>query len=147
MHKLVVIVLFALVITACSSTSSEPTAVPTQPVVTEASSEATPVNTVRQMAFAYWEAFNSYQLDKVLAFLEEGYKSVRESTIKSDIGRLKMFGVKLGMSEKTPPVSTGTDQYEMSLLMKEPTGTRTIRMAFALVNDEWKVTFAEEVKQ
>ena len=38
----------------------------------------------------------------------------------------------------------GNDEWEMYLTMKEPLGTRRIRMGFRKVAGEWKITFAEE---
>jgi hypothetical protein len=100
---------------------------------------------LRQMAFDYWEAFNSFEADKVLAFLEDAYRLEREEEIRTDIGRIKTFGVKLEVSEQIPPQIDG-DEAVMFLLMKEPLGIRRIQMSYLKVDDNWKVTYSEEVE-
>ena len=101
---------------------------------------------LRKLAFAYWEAFNAYDADRALGYLEEDYRQHQDSAVRDDIGMIKLFSVKLGMSEETPPQVVGNDEWEMYLIMKEPLGTRRIRMAFQKVEGEWKITFAEEAK-
>ena len=101
---------------------------------------------LRKLAFAYWEAFNAYDADRALGYLEEDYRQQQDSAVRDDIGMIKLFSVKLGMSEETPPQVVGNDEWEMYLTMKEPLGTRRIRMAFQKVEGEWKITFAEEAK-
>ena len=101
---------------------------------------------LRKLAFAYWEAFNAYDADRALGYLEEDYRQQQDSAVRDDIGMIKLFSVKLGVSEETPPQVVGNDEWEMYLTMKEPLGTRRIRMAFQKVAGEWKITFAEEAK-
>ena len=131
--------------------TSAPTAIP-EPTPTpaddpEPTSDAEEQgDTFRQMTFEYWEAFNAHDADRVLEFLEEAYGQEREEKIRSDIGRLKLFSVQLGVTEESPPSMVDEDEWEMYLTMKEPLGTRRIRMAFRQVDGEWKVVFSEEVK-
>ena len=101
---------------------------------------------LRKLAFAYWEAFNAYDADRALGYLEEDYRQQQDSAVRDDIGMIKLFSVKLGVSEETPPQVVGNDEWEMYLTMKEPLGTRRIRMGFRKVAGEWKITFAEEAK-
>ena len=104
------------------------------------------IKATRELAFAYWDAFNSYDADTTLSYLEAGYRAQREEEIRDEIGRLKRFRVKLWVTEEGPPTLTTEDQGEMYLKMKEPLGTRRIRMAFLKVAGDWRITFAEEVK-
>jgi hypothetical protein len=99
---------------------------------------------VRDMAFAYWEAFNEYDPERVLSMLEDGYGAEREDTIRREIGQIRTFGVTLRVTESSPPVMLGSDTAEMFLDMKEPLGTRHIRMGFRLVDGEWLIDFAQE---
>ena len=41
---------------------------------------------------------------------------------------------------------TAPGQGEMFMRLKEPLGTRRIRMAFVRVDGEWKITYAHEVR-
>jgi hypothetical protein len=99
---------------------------------------------LRDLAFAYWEAFNAYDTEQVLAYLETDYRLEREGAVQDDIGRLSTFGVKLGISELSPPVMLGTERAEMYIEMSEPLGKRRIRMGFLLVGGDWVIDFAEE---
>jgi hypothetical protein len=99
---------------------------------------------LRQLAFAYWEAFNAYDADGALGYLEEDYRQQRDGTVRGEIERIKRFRVKLGLSEETSPWIVGHDEREMYLTMKEPLGKRRIRMAFREVAGEWRIIFAEE---
>ena len=101
---------------------------------------------LRELAFGYWEAFNAYEPDRVLGYLEDEYRAQREEQIRTDIGSIKRFRVQLGVSEEAPPWIIDHDYREMYLTMKEPLGTRRIRMEFRDVAGEWKITSAEEAK-
>jgi len=124
---------------AQTTTSADPTTT---------SSALTPVDgplaELRDLAFAYWEAFNAYDIAQVLSYLETDYVLEREETIRDDIDRLSTFGVKLGISELSPPVMLGSDRAEMYLEMSEPLGKRRIRMGFVLLEGDWIIDFAEE---
>jgi hypothetical protein len=163
MRSIVVVAATVLLVAACVKATPTPTPVPTAtptPVATPtsiptstptpnqapAAGKAADAEVLRQLAFAYWEAFNAYDADKALSYLEDAYRAERESEIRSDIGQIRMFRVKLGVSEESPPQVAGPDDWEMFLNMKEPIGTRRIRMAFTSVGGEWKITYAEEVK-
>ena len=101
---------------------------------------------IRELAFGYWEAFNAYEADRALAYLEDEYRQQREEQVRTEIGRIDLFNVQLGVSEEAPPWATDGDRREMYLTMKEPLGTRRIRMEFRDVDGEWKITFAQQVE-
>ena len=133
--------LAALVVIGVACESS-PTPTPT-PGPVDDSQEA---DALRQLAFAYWDAFNSYDADRTLGYLEEDYRQQRDETVRGEIARIKLFGVKLGVSEESPPWIVGPAEREMYLTMKEPLGERRILMVFREVAGEWTITFAEEAK-
>ncbi len=134
-----VFVTLAVIGVACESS---PTAtLPPGPLGDPQAQEA---DALRQLAFAYWEAFNAYDADRALGYLEEDYRQQREETVRDEIGKVERFRVKLGLSEETPPQIVGPDEREMYLTMKEPLGKRRIRMAFREVAGEWRIIFAEE---
>ena len=99
---------------------------------------------LRDLAFGYWEAFNAYDPDRVLAYLEDEYRQQREEQLRTEIGRIDLFNVQLGLSEEAPPWIIDGGGREMYLTLKEPLGTRRIRMEFQAVEGEWKITFAQE---
>ena len=134
-----VFVTLAVIGVACESS---PTATPNPGPVTDPQE----ADSLRQLAFAYWEAFNAYDADRALGYLEEDYRQQRDEEVRGEIQRIKRFRVKLGLSEETAPWVVSDDEREMYLTMKEPLGKRRIRMTFREVAGEWRIIFAEEAK-
>jgi hypothetical protein len=99
---------------------------------------------LRQLAYAYWDAFNSYDAVRALGYLEEDYRQQRDEAVREEIAMIQLFGVRLGVTEHTPPHVISEEEREMYLNMKEPLGTRRVRMAFRELDGEWKIIFAEE---
>ncbi|MCZ7661609.1 MAG: hypothetical protein M5U22_01015 [Thermoleophilia bacterium] len=154
-YLLPAIIVLAVSSFACSSatppSSADPNPAPTAAQATAATGAggSSPISladaaALRKLAFAYWKAYNAYDVDAALAYLEPGYRAARAKVVSSEINRIETFGVTLGISEKSPPLLTGPDQGEMLLDMKEPLGTRTIRMGFVRVGDSWWISAAEE---
>ena len=101
---------------------------------------------LKRLAFDYWIAFNGRDVDKALSYLEESYRAQREQEIADEIGQMELFGVTLGVTERSPPTLLGATEGEMMLDVREPLGVRKVRMAFRLIEGEWKITSAEEVE-
>jgi len=148
----VLTVVGVFLLAACQASASQPevpeSAVTAIDAPTTKPSSPEPVDglppEVRNLAFGYWEAFNAYDTELVLSYLETSYREEREENLREEIDRLSTFGVKLGITELSPPVIAGPDRAEMFLEMKEPLGTRRIRMGFVLVEGDWMIDFAEE---
>ena len=145
--------LVALMALACTTTPvPTPTNMsmsPTDTLTPVPAQEATRVhntNSLRQLTFAYWDALNSYNAEKTLSYLEGNYRQSHRGEVEKGIEQMKMFGVKLGVSEESPPRITGANEAEMYVVLKDPLGIRRILMKFAMVEGEWKITFAEEVE-
>ncbi len=101
---------------------------------------------VRNTAFAYWDAWNSYDADKVLAFLEPSYRGVEEERIRRDIGRTQSFNAKLRLTEESPPVRLESAHWEIFLTMRTPIDMRRIRMTFLVGEDRYWITFSGQVE-
>lgn len=99
---------------------------------------------VEELAFAYWEAFNAYDADRVLSYLEETYRVARAEKIRAEIDQLGTFGVTLGIEAEGAPVLLSSDSAELYIKLKEPLGTRRILMAFERIEGDWVITSAEE---
>ena len=141
----ILIAVITLVGVACGgSTESASVPVPTDVPATGPALDSREADALRQLAFAYWEAFNAYDADRTLGYLEESYRQKQEDEIRNEIGLIELFGVQLEVSEKSPPQVVSEDEREMYLDLKEPLGTRKIRMAFRRKEGEWKIIFAEE---
>ena len=104
------------------------------------------VTALRELAFQYWGAFNEYDVDSVLAFLEPTYRAQREEQIREDIASLEQFSVELGVTEHLPPHEADSGQWEMYLVMETPVDIRRLRMEYLKYGDRWWITYAEEVE-
>ena len=142
----------AALVASCGGTSSsgeQTTSTPTP--VSSASASTTPISAedakaVRALAVDYWAAYNAYDADKEVSYLDESIGAAKEKSVRDEVGRIKTFGVQLGVSEKSAPVLTAPGQAEMYLNVKEPTGTRTVLMKVARRGDAWAITYVEEVQ-
>ena len=52
---------------------------------------------LRQLAFAYWEAFNAYDADRALGYLEEDYRQQRDGTVRGEIEKDQALSRKAGV--------------------------------------------------
>jgi hypothetical protein len=150
MRSIHLIVFVAILLAACGESAlvtttiaAAPSTVPTTVAITTPPADP-PTEELRELALAYWDAFNGYDADRVLSYLEETYRTSREEIIRAEIDQVSTFGVELGVTEESPPVMLGDDAAEMYLELKNPLGVRRIRMAFELIDAEWMITFAEE---
>ena len=129
--------------TAAPPTPAPPTATPAPP---EPASHEETLTNIRQMVKAYWEAFNDYEADRALPMLEDGYRELEEDLIRRDIGRMKLFRIKLDVSEETPPVPNADGDYETWISMKTPVDTRSVKMIFRRIDGQWRIVFSDEVE-
>jgi ABC-type Fe3+-citrate transport system substrate-binding protein len=142
---LVVFVLVTLVGAACGdSTDSAPAAESEAAVKPGPVEDTEEAEALRQLAYAYWDAFNSYDAVRALGYLEDDYRQQRDDTVRGEIQSVQLFGIRLEVSEHTPPHVLSEDEREMYLNMKEPLGTRRIRMGFREIDGEWMINHAEE---
>ena len=78
--------------------------------------------------------------------LEPAYRAQEEELIRKDIGQMKLFRVKLDISEETAPALNADGNYETYLRMKTPIDTRTVLMVFRRIEGRWWIVFSDEVK-
>jgi hypothetical protein len=104
------------------ATTAQATQTPpaTEEAITEANIEA-----ARQVVLAYWEAYNSYDVDGVLALLEDSWREERADAIAGEINQMKTFGVTLNAEEEAEPEVTadGTVAIKMKIATPLETGT------------------------
>lgn len=135
-----------------TSPSSEPTDTPATPTSAPTkpdngnSSPAEEVAAIRLIVKEYWEALNDYDVDRALPMLEESYRAAEEELIRKDIRRMKLFRVKLGVSEETPPTLNGNADYETYLSLETPIDTRRVLMVFRRIGGEWWIVHSDEVE-
>jgi hypothetical protein len=109
---------------------------PPKPVVTEQDIEA-----ARAVVMEYWDARNNYDVERVLACLEETYRVTREEEVKSEVSRMQGVGVKIGVEEEADPVITdeGIIELRMKLDLPFPMPSRHEVYYMVKVNGEWKI--------
>ena len=98
-----------------------------------------------QMVEVYWGAFNAYDADLALSLLEENYRADEEDLIRRDIGRMKLFRVKLGVSVGKPLALNEAGDYEIYLNLRTPVDTRRVMMLFRRIDGDWMIVFSGEV--
>ena len=104
------------------------------------------VAAIHQIVKAYWGAFNSYDADHALAMLEPAYRATEEELIRKDIGRVKLFRVKLDVSEESPPTLNANGDYVTYLTLGTPIDSRRIQMVFRNIDGQWWIIFSDEVE-
>ena len=101
---------------------------------------------LRDLGLAYWDTYNSYDLEALLAYLEPSYRDEQEGVLRSKIRLLKLFRVKLGVSVASEPEYTGPNGAQMYVRITEPLGSRHVLMRFQK-DSRWMITYAQEVQE
>ena len=130
-----------------TTTSTPP---PTTPAEEEAEATITEedVEAARQVVFAYREAFNNYDVEGTLAFLEESLRAEREEAIRSDISQMKSYGIKLGVEEEAEPTVTDDGMVAIYIMLDVPVfGQKDRHVIYYLmeIEGEWKICSYEDV--
>ena len=97
------------------------------------------------MVEAYWAAFNAYDADVAVSMLEESYRADEEELIRRDIGRMKLFRVKLDVSEEKPLALNDLGDYETYLKIATPVDSRMLLMIFRRIGGQWWIVFSDEI--
>lgn len=124
---------------ATTTPAEEETETPPPAAITEEDVEA-----ARQVVFAYWEAFNNYDLEGVLACTEESWGQEREPSLSSEIGQMKMFSVTLGVEEEGEPAINTNETIEIKIRLTTPIDTRLMTFHLTEIENEWKIYLVVE---
>lgn len=104
------------------------------------------IDTARQVVYDYWEAFNAYDVDGVLACLEESYCQIRADEIPGEIGQMEAAGVTLGVEEEAEPVITPEGMVVIQIELDVPIlANRHITYDLVKIDGEWKICDSEEL--
>ncbi|MFC2058269.1 hypothetical protein ACFLTS_01300 [Chloroflexota bacterium] len=104
---------------------------------------------IRDMATAYWEAFNAYDAETAMSFMEDSWRVEHEEALRDELTRLKngflfIKNVKLDVTEESPPTVIGDNEVEMLFKLGTPLGDKHSYFRIVKIGDEWKVCFSEE---
>jgi hypothetical protein len=146
------LILALVVCSACAQPAEAPPDSTPPPTTTEEEAETPPPATIteedveaaRQVVFAYLEAFNNYDVEGTLAFLEESLRQEREESITSEIGQMESFSVKLGVEEEAEPAITPDGKVEIKIKLTTPLGDKHVTYQLVKINGEWKICLAVE---
>jgi hypothetical protein len=104
------------------------------------------IDAARQVVYDYWEAFNAYDVDGVLACLEESYRELRADEIPGEIGQMQSAGVTLGLEEEAEPVVTPEGIVVIQIKLAVPIlSDRHITYDLVKIDSEWKICDSEEL--
>jgi hypothetical protein len=128
-----------------------PTTTPPAATIPTQAEETTPpaaaeedIEAARQVVSAYWEAYNSYDVDGVLALLEDSWREERADAIAGEIGQMKTFGITLNAEEEAEPEVTADGTVAIKMKIATPLGDRHYTYRLKKINGEWKIYSAEE---
>ena len=122
-----VVITFTIINLGCGNEQISQSSSLQNSVVSPSSNDTDPIQTeepllstidtaaIRTLAFAYWEALNLYDSEKALGYLESNYRQKHKSEVESGIGQMKLFRVKLGVAEESPPSMIGPNKVAMYL--------------------------------
>jgi hypothetical protein len=133
---------------ATTTPTEEPEATPPA-ATTEGGITEEDIEAARQAVFAYREAFNNYDVEGALAFLEESHRADREDGIRSDIGQMKAYGIKLGVEEEAEPTITDDGMVAIYIKLDVPVfGQKDRHVIYYLmeIEGEWKICVSEDVE-
>lgn len=104
------------------------------------------IDAARQVVYDYWEAFNAYDVEGVLACLEESYRQIRADEIPGEIGQMEAAGVTLELEEEAEPVVTPEGIVVIQIKLIVPVlPDRHITYDLVKIDGEWKICDSEEL--
>lgn len=128
-----------------------PTATPAPTVTPIPTTPPTPATITQEVASAakqtvskYWDAFNAYDVEQVLACLEDSYRNEKEQSLRSEISQMKLFRVKLGVEEESAPALTSDGKVETKIKLSTPVGAKHVTYRLVNVTGDWKICFSKE---
>jgi hypothetical protein len=119
----------------------------TQPPATTTEED---IEAARQVVFAYREAYNNYDVEGALSFLEESHRAEREDEIRSDIAQMDTYNIKLGVEEEAEPEVTADGMVAIYIKLDVPVfGQKDRHVVYKLTElaGEWKICISEDVPE
>ena len=137
------LVLTFLAFLGCSKpvpgSSPEPTPIPPAPAQALDNDTPEEPGTASEVILKYWEAMNSYDLERTLSYYEENYREQEEEEVAGDISRLRQFDVTLSVKEVSEPVFIFEDKVRHEAKLDTPIGDKNLIYELVIVNGVWKI--------
>lgn len=155
----VLLMIMSIVLSGCSGGASQIS--PEPPATSPPETEPMPAQTVdsgaseepataSQVILNYWEAMNSYDLERALSYYEEQYREREEEEVKDDISKLRQFSVTLSVTDISEPVFIDEDNVRCEIVLNTPIGDENLVYLLERINGDWKIyteTSAERLQQ
>ena len=138
-------IVFAVLMAVWSSDRGVPASSPAEQAANTSPGLAGDPELFRAKSAAYWNAFNVYDLDTLETYYEPSYWLVDKEALYRAMDVLKQLAVQVEMEEQIAPVKNNQGEWEMLLLLTEPTGTRDFRMAWVDSDGEWLLSAVTEL--
>lgn len=156
--KLVCIFLMIISIVLSGCSGQAPQTSPEPPSTATPETETTPGQTVEndapegpatasQVVLDYWEAMNSYDVERALSYYEEGYYEREEEEVKGDISRLRQFSVTLSVTDVSEPVFIDEEKVRCEIILNTPIGDKNLVYLLERINGEWKIYFENDPEE
>ena len=156
--KLVCIFVMIIFIALSGCSGQAPQTSPEPPSTATPETETTPGQTVEnddpeepatasQVVLDYWEAMNSYDVERALSYYEEGYYEREEEEVKGDISRLRQFSITLSVTDVSEPVFIDEEKVRCEIILNTPIGDKNLVYLLERINGEWKIYFENDPEE
>ena len=98
---------------------------------------------LRQKTAQMWAAYNSYDLDALRAFYEEGYWEAEEEELRSNMQPFKSLGITFEAEETSPPTEIEPGKWEIRQTARFQGGSVKMVFIYEEFDGEWLFTYAE----
>lgn len=121
--------------------STETEATPTATISPE---EAAEIEAIRQVIKGYWEAFNSYNHEKLLTFMTDSWGEEAGDGYKSNMNSMRWLRIKIGVTEEDAPHLISPTEATTAVRLKTPIGTKIADYILLKIDGEWKINSSVE---
>ena len=130
-----------------TSPPAEPTPTPAKSPTDEPASDsidpADLAEHLRQKTAQMWAVYNSYDLDGLRAFYEEGYWEAEEEELRSNMQPFKSLGITFEAEETSPPTEIEPGKWEIRQTARFQGGSVKMVFIYEEFDGEWLFTYAE----
>lgn len=120
-----------------------PAASPTDEAAAASIDPADLAEHLRQKTAQMWAVYNSYDLDGLRAFYEEGYWEAEEEELRSNMQPFKSLGITFEAEETSPPTEIEPGKWEIRQTARFQGGSVKMVFIYEEFDGEWLFTYAE----
>ena len=125
------------------SASDTPRAEPTPAGDASAGDTMDVAEHLREKTMRMWEVYNSYDLDALKAFYEEGYWNEQEEELRSNMAPFQRAGATITAEETSPPTEIAPGKWRIEHVGRFAMGSVNMVFVYEEFGGEWLLTHAE----